>query len=156
MREETYIKLMNIFNESTEGLTTVEIARKIGLSRSVTSLYLNQLLQEGKIYQTGNKPVYWQQNIVYEGKDIFSQFIGSQGSMQQEIEKCKAAILYPPLGLPVLLHGNSGVGKSFLARLIFEYLKEQQVTSVKNFFVLNCADYANNPELLSSMLFGHR
>jgi transcriptional regulator with AAA-type ATPase domain/transcriptional regulatory protein LevR len=76
--------------------------------------------------------------------------------MQQEIEKCKAAILYPPLGLPVLLHGNSGVGKSFLARLIFEYLKEQQVTSVKNFFVLNCADYANNPELLSSMLFGHR
>lgn len=156
MREETYHKLMNIFTESTEGLTTVAVAEKIGLSRSVTSLYLNQLLQDGEIIQTGNKPVYWQKAGVYEGVDVFSQFIGSQGSMQQEIEKCKAAILYPPLGLPVLLHGNSGVGKSFLARLIYDYLKERQVASAKNFFVLNCADYANNPELLSSMLFGHR
>ncbi|MCD5001945.1 sigma 54-interacting transcriptional regulator [Enterococcus saccharolyticus] len=156
MKEETYKKIMAILTQTTDGLTTLEISEKLGLSRSVTSLYLNQLFQNGQIYQTGNKPVYWLKNDNNQAEEIFSRFIGSNGSMKQEIEKCKAAILYPPLGLPVLLHGNSGVGKSFLARLIFDYLKERRETSTKYFYTLNCADYANNPELLSSMLFGHR
>ncbi|WP_395522997.1 sigma 54-interacting transcriptional regulator, partial [Enterococcus lactis] len=34
-------------------------------------------------------------------------------------------------------------------------LKEKKCKGTKNFFVFNCADYANNPELLSSILFGH-
>lgn len=64
-------------------------------------------------------------------------------------------MLYPPLGMPLLIHGASGVGKSFLAKLIYEYLKNEQIIGLEKFYTFNCADYANNPELLSSILFGH-
>ena len=60
-----------------------------------------------------------------------------------------------PLGMPLLIHGASGVGKSFLAKLIYEYLKNEQIIGLEKFYTFNCADYANNPELLSSILFGH-
>ncbi|MCT7830955.1 MAG: sigma-54 factor interaction domain-containing protein, partial [Lactobacillus iners] len=47
-------------------------------------------------------------------------------------------------------------GKSFLAKKIYEYAKEIKIIrSNSPYFVLNCADYANNPELVSSMLFGY-
>lgn len=72
------------------------------------------------------------------------------------IEQCKAAISYPPTGLPILIHGNSGVGKTFLAHLTFEYLHQQHANCAAKLVVFNCADYANNPELLSSALFGYR
>lgn len=64
-------------------------------------------------------------------------------------------MLYPPLGMPLLIHGPSVVGKRFLAKLIYEYLKNEQIIGLEKFDTFNCADYANNPELLSSILFGH-
>ena len=68
-----------------------------------------------------------------------------------------AAVNYPPDGLPMLLTGESGVGKSFIARLIYEYALEQQtIAAGAPFVVLNCADYANNPELLSAVLLGYK
>lgn len=156
MRKETRKQLLNILAQE-KALTTQELADFISLSRSATSLYLNKLLEEGEIEKSGTKPVHWLVNKVgqTEGEDVFTQYIGSDGSAKKAIEKCKAAVLYPPLGLPLLLHGASGVGKSFLAQLIFEYLQEKKCTGAQKFFVFNCADYANNPELLSSILFGH-
>lgn len=59
MRQETYYKLMEILNMYPKPLTTIEIAEAIHLSRSVTSLYLNELLERGDVIQTGTKPVYW-------------------------------------------------------------------------------------------------
>lgn len=156
MRQETREQLLDILTQK-ETLTTQEIANSISLSRSATSLYLNELLDQNEIQKTGTKPVYWSINRVdyNDGEDIFLQYIGSEGSAKKAIEKCKAAVLYPPLGLPLLLHGASGVGKSFLAHLIFDYLREKKYNGAQKFFVFNCADYANNPELLSSILFGH-
>lgn len=76
--------------------------------------------------------------------------------MEQVIEKCKAAVNYPVNGLTMIICGASGVGKSYLASLIHQYAVESGAVE-KNapFVVLNCADYANNSELLSSVLFGH-
>lgn len=155
MREDTKKRLFEILSQE-RAMTTQEIANLISLSRSVTSLYLNELLERGEVIKSGKKPVYWslikkntQQN------DVFNRYIGSEGSAKKAIENCKAAVLYPPLGLPLLLYGPSGVGKSFLAKLIFEYLKKNKVEGAQKFIVFNCADYANNPELLSSILFGH-
>ena len=87
---------------------------------------------------------------------VFSKFIGYNGSMEQVIEKCKAAVNYPVNGLTMIICGASGVGKSYLASLIHQYAVESGAVE-KNapFVVLNCADYANNSELLSSVLFGH-
>lgn len=156
MRQETREQLLNLLTEK-KALTTQEIADSILLSRSATSLYLNELLDQKEIQKNGTKPVYWSLKNVGDNEDVdvFSQYIGSNGSAKKAIEKCKAAVLYPPLGLPLLLHGASGVGKSFLAQLIFDYLHEKKCNGAQNFFVFNCADYANNPELLSSILFGH-
>ncbi|MDT2758204.1 sigma 54-interacting transcriptional regulator [Enterococcus xiangfangensis] len=156
MRQETREQLLDLLAQK-KASTTQEIADAISLSRSATSLYLNELLDGNEIQKSGTKPVYW--SIVTpdynEAGDVFLQYIGSEGSAKKAIEKCKAAVLYPPLGLPLLLHGASGVGKSFLAQLIFDYLHEKKYNGAQNFFVFNCADYANNPELLSSILFGH-
>lgn len=156
MRLETYQHLVDILETSNTPMSTQEIATKIQLSRSVTSLYLNKLLEKGEVQQTGKKPVYWQlTRATTPTTDVFRQYIGSQGSAKKAIEQCKAAMLYPPLGMPLLIHGASGVGKSFLAKLIYEYLKNEQIIGLEKFYTFNCADYANNPELLSSILFGH-
>lgn len=156
MRKQTREQLLNLLAQG-DALTTQEIADTISLSRSATSLYLNELLDQNVVQQSGTKPVYWSilRRDHREGEDVFAQYIGSNGSAKEAIEKCKAAVLYPPLGLPLLIHGASGVGKSFLAHLIFDYLQEKKCNGAQRFYVFNCADYANNPELLSSILFGH-
>lgn len=158
MKQETHDLILEKLNNEINGVTTVEFAEFLGLSRSATSLYLNKLLEDREISQIGSRPVYWkavQNKSVLNTADVFQQFIGFNGSVKEVIEKCKAAVLYPPVGLPLLLCGPSGVGKSFLAKLIFDYLKETKKNEAKKFIIFNCADYANNPELLSSMLFGH-
>ena len=88
---------------------------------------------------------------------VFSSMVGYAGSQKQTVEMCMAAVNYPPDGLPMLLTGESGVGKSFIARLIHAYALSQGVIKANApFVVLNCADYANNPELLSATLLGYK
>lgn len=66
---------------------------------------------------------------------------------------CKSAASYPPNGLPILLIGNTGVGKSFIAQLIYEYAKSiNAIDENAPYVIFNCAEYANNPELLSANL----
>ncbi|EOH94435.1 sigma 54-interacting transcriptional regulator [Enterococcus pallens] len=138
-----------------EQITTSEVAESTHLSRNVVTTYLSQLLDEGLVEKTGTRPVYWRP--ISEKKDAFSSFIGAKGSLKAEIDECKAAVTYPPKGFPILITGESGVGKSYLASLIHQFaLEEKVITSSANFVTLNCADYANNPELLSSVLFGYR
>ncbi|MGM0123667.1 hypothetical protein IGI37_001040 [Enterococcus sp. AZ194] len=104
--------------------------------------------------QKGNKTL--QAQAVMTSKDIFSRIIGSAGSMRNSIEQAKAAVLYPPKGLNCLITGPTGSGKTYFAHAIFQYAKLNQViSSDKELIVFNCADYANNPELLMSHLFGY-
>lgn len=42
---------------------------------------------------------------------VFSSMVGYAGSQRQTVEMCMAAVNYPPDGLPMLLTGESGVGK---------------------------------------------
>lgn len=158
MKESTKRHLIQGIEEVKEGITTTELAKKIGLSRSVTSLYLNELAKDNEVIKSQTYPIVWQiaNRDETSSQDVFEQFIGSQGSAKSMIKTCKAAMSYPPKGLPILIHGNSGVGKTYLAHLIFDYLNQQQANCSDNIVVFNCADYANNPELLSSTLFGHK
>ncbi|MBS4534488.1 sigma 54-interacting transcriptional regulator [Clostridium sp. D2Q-14] len=89
-------------------------------------------------------------------KDIFSNIIGINGSMKNAGEQAKAAILYPPKGLNCLITGPTGSGKTYFAHAMFQFAKANQVIGKeKELIVFNCADYANNPELLMSHLFGY-
>ena len=161
-QEKVYKLLEDLHKDGKVKVTTSELADRLSISRQVASHYLNRLNEEGKIVKIKTKPVYWKINIEDKRENIkvtnvFENFIGYNGSQRKMIESCIAAVKYPPNGLSILLTGKSGVGKSFLANLIYRYSKEEGIISDNApFVILNCADYANNPELLSSILFGHK
>jgi Sigma-54 interaction domain./Sigma-54, DNA binding domain. len=86
----------------------------------------------------------------------FKEIIGYDGSLKTQISQAKAAILYPPHGLHTLILGPSGVGKSQLAEAMYEFaLESGRLKAGSPFVVFNCADYADNPQLLMSQLFGY-
>lgn len=135
-------------------LTTSQIAQIANLSRNATSGYLSQLHQKKLVVKTGTRPVYWQ----YQEKErLFSEIIGYDGSLKPSLEAIMQAIVYPPNGLPIIITGPSGSGKSMLAKKIYQKAIElRQISSSSSFVTLNTADYANNMELLSSVLFGYK
>ncbi|MGO5023061.1 sigma 54-interacting transcriptional regulator [Lawsonibacter sp. LCP25S3_G6] len=89
----------------------------------------------------------------------FQSIIGVEGSIKAQIQLAKAAVSYPPNGLHTLIIGESGVGKSMLAEEMWRYAVETGAfgNSSKEppFVLFSCADYADNPQLLLSQLFGH-
>ncbi|WP_225744629.1 sigma-54-dependent transcriptional regulator [Marinilactibacillus sp. Marseille-P9653] len=89
-------------------------------------------------------------------EDIFETTIGANGSMKNAVEQAKAAVLYPPKGLNTLITGPTGSGKTFFAHAMFRFAQANgMVDASKELIVFNCADYAHNPELLMSHLFGY-
>lgn len=86
--------------------------------------------------------------------DPFNKLIGSNHSLAGIVKLGKSSILYPN-GLHTILLGESGVGKSLFAEVMYEYGVQNNVFSKNSSFVVfNCADYANNPNLLVAQLFG--
>lgn len=181
-KERVYEALKEFCGDNRK-VTAAELADRLSLSRQVVSHYLTRLLEDGLAVKTSTRPVYWfpvtQEELEFFGEDnwneggeetesrkkhvlsqlspVFSSMVGYGGSQRQTVEMCMAAVNYPPDGLPMLLTGESGVGKSFIARLIYEYALERgTVGPDAPFVVLNCADYANNPELLSAALLGYK
>ncbi|ECL0535849.1 sigma-54-dependent transcriptional regulator, partial [Listeria monocytogenes] len=71
------------------------------------------------------------------------------------IQQAKAAILYPPNGLHSLILGRTGTGKSLFAECMYQFAKESETIPADAPFVsFNCADYAQNPQLLFGHIFG--
>jgi len=91
-------------------------------------------------------------------QDSFSNMIGWDKSMRVKVEQAKAAILYPPNGLHTLIQGATGVGKSELAECMYKFAQQAKKLDPKEFpfIVFDCADYAENPQLLLAQLFGYR
>lgn len=115
---------------------------------SVTRYLVNNILNEINTVKKSTQ-VLKQQN------DSFESIIGHDGSLATSIKLAKAAVLYPPKGLNTLIIGESGVGKNLLAKTMFEFGKSNKIFAQNSEFVsFNCADYADNPQLLLSVLFG--
>lgn len=86
--------------------------------------------------------------------DPFHELVGYNNSLANIIKIAKSSILYPN-GLHTLLLGESGVGKSYFAELMYKFgLQHKIFDSSSSFVIFNCADYANNSNLLVSQLFG--
>ena len=84
------------------------------------------------------------------------KFLKRDPSLFHQIEQGKAAILYPGDGMHMLLLGETGVGKSLFADLLHKYgIQSGKLAEASPFIQFNCADYAHNPQLLMSQLFGH-
>lgn len=162
--------------------TAKYLAAYFKVKRNTVSHYLNQLNEAGILVKINSRPVYYFHKMAFEqqffalsktyyasteeiraeqpifsrSKDLFSLVIGHEASLKESIEQIKTALFYPDGGLPVLLTGESGTGKSFLVNIVYQYCLEHDLLPENAPFVtLNCAQYADNPELLTSNLFGY-
>lgn len=150
--------------------TTEEISNAIGASRANVSTDLNRLFKEQRVEKIPGWPVrYRASNALIspmpatgrnpdklaDAEHVFDHYVGHSGSMSMEIEKAKAAVLYPLNGLPLLIGGRTGVGKTTFARLLYEYARRAgRIASGAKFVPFNCADYSTNPQLITAQLFG--
>ena len=166
-------------------LTTEAISSAIGIQRNTTSQYLNELIKEDLAIKVKTRPAYYFDKAVFAEKffptsksvynrfenlkkeaeflannkkdPVFDALIGADSSLRTAIDQIKAAVRYPGVGLPMLFHGETGVGKSMLAKTTYEFCVEQQLLPANApFLELNCAQYYHNQELLSSILFGYK
>ncbi|QQM62631.1 sigma 54-interacting transcriptional regulator (plasmid) [Lactiplantibacillus plantarum] len=158
-----------------------DLAKVTHKDRSFISRYLNRQVEKHILCKINTRPVlFLDANLLHKetkgaatavyiyttftelltalrkNSDDFLDIIGHQGSMKNPIEQAKTSLAYPGSGLPMLIFGESGVGKSFFAQKIYDYAKHNQLITASSALVtINCAQYANNPELLSSVLFGY-
>lgn len=87
----------------------------------------------------------------------FVKLIGYKNSLKTPVKQAIASIMYPPNGLHTLLIGETGVGKTTFANEMYEFGKKNgHLSKDAPYVVFNCADYAQNSQLLLSHLFGHR
>ncbi|XBG79020.1 sigma 54-interacting transcriptional regulator [Enterococcus cecorum] len=172
--------LTNVEDIYQNSITADYLAKRFSAKRNTISHYLNQLVKENLVIKINTRPVLFfeasklrnyantellleyasldeLQAALHSKKNVFDEIIGSKQSLYGQIRQLKAAARYPGLGLPVLLTGPTGVGKSFLAQKYYEYcVSKGYVSCDKRFIQFNCAEYADNPELLSSILFGYK
>lgn len=165
--------LKSSYRENGKGITANRLSEKTGIARNNISTYLNQLFNQGMVTKIKGRPVYYipaNVNIDKEEsfdapkeikietkikKDSFETLIGRTQSLRPIIEKCKVAMLYPTNGLHTIIYGETGVGKSMIARYMYDYSIDSGIRGEKAPFVtFNCADYANNPQLLMGHIFG--
>lgn len=144
-----------------QGLTALSIATKLGYARANVSTDLNQLVQEGKARKIRGKPVLYFAGTDKKTPEIeeqgFGAFLANNRSLRRVFSQAKAAILYPPRGMDMLILGEAGVGKSMFAEMLYRYAKKAGVLAANApFIVFNCADYSNNPQLLLAHVFGSR
>ncbi|MBO0421231.1 MAG: sigma 54-interacting transcriptional regulator [Vagococcus fluvialis] len=186
MTKTTYLLFLEDYFKEIEELTesscffgtTSFISEKTNKKTNIVNHHLNTLFKEGQLIKINTKPVYYlpkQQLIAYlkrnlskdiyesfeelllEQSDVFKQLIGSKNSLSHVIKQGKIALSYPPKGMPFLLTGPTGSGKTFLVKQFYEYAKAEGIISREAPLVtFNCAEYADNPELLSAKLFGYK
>ena len=163
-----------------ERLTTRNIAAQLNLSRTLASQYLNELCKENACVKISSRPVYYLARQELETKyqvtlideeyfnvaDLvqalsrkpyqaqnFEKVVGADGSLAGCIAQLKSAMQYPS-GLAVLLEGERGSGRRFLAQSAFEFLTDQHLNSAAARFVRWSVSAEMTPERQLAELFG--
>ncbi len=167
-----------------EGFSASGISRKKNISRSLVSQYLNELVKDGELVKINSRPVYFlhretleiqydvriQGRVYYSVDELmqellqaryqmldFGNAIGCMASLGYCVEQCKAAVSYPLVGLPILLTGEHGTGKSWFAKLTYEYAQNNSLIDANRaFYEIDCSEYSENPDKLRITLFGER
>ena len=156
-----------LYEEKKQGITAEEIAYRLQSDRSNISRDLNRLHKEQRCYKEKTRPVRFfpcthkrvpKTGVPKETPKMvdMDKFLKRNPSLFHQIEQGKAAILYPGDGMHMLLLGETGVGRSLFADLLHKYgIQSGKLAEASPFIQFNCADYAHNPQLLMSQLFGH-
>ena len=177
VKEQLLEIIKNEQQDEDHYLTTNQLAEKLDIKRNTVSHYLNQLVKENKLIKINTRPAIFidkeaaekkakseleneydsiqSLHSEYQHQDVFASVIGNDKSLYSQIKKLKAAASYPG-SLPVLINGQTGTGKSYIVRKYFDYcVAEGYIPADGKFVSFNCAEYADNPELLTSTLFGY-
>lgn len=150
-----YNELASLTEE--QGISAQELAERLNFDRANVSSDLNKLWKDKKVKKSEGRPVLFTtiDNVIKKSKSTLDQLMQESPSLISAIEQGKAAILYPPYGLHCLILGETGVGKSTFAGFLHQYgLESHKMKMDAPFITFNCADYANNPQLLLGQLFG--
>lgn len=150
-REEEVIKcLIQLEKDKKRGITAVELSSYMGLDRTNISRYLNKLYKEKRINKKDGRPVIYSsiQNLKEEinsiqneseprvkNQDSLELLVGAEQSLKLPIQQAKAAILYPPRGLHTIILGETGVGKSLFAEVMYHFAKESNMIDADAPFV---------------------
>lgn len=141
-------------------VSTIELAESLNLNRANVSSDLNKLWKAELVRKTDTRPVLYlpfenEQILTGEKKTYLDKFVKDNRSLSTAVEQAKAALLYPPKGMHSLILGKTGVGKTMFAGMMHMYAIEmKKIEEDAPFITFNCADYSNNPQLLTSQLFG--
>ncbi|MDY4796068.1 MAG: sigma 54-interacting transcriptional regulator [Floccifex porci] len=171
----------NTKNEQYENNHALYLGKVLGFSRNWISSHLNDLYNNGSFIKINSRPVLFLDKEVLEERykkpipknlynsledlnhsmknkeEDFQTLIGYDGSLRSVVETCKASLSYPPNGLPTLLYGPTGTGKSLIVKKMYEYGIHHHIFKSDSQYVhVNCSEYANNPELLTAYLFGYK
>ncbi len=180
-------KLLALIKEHTLAGTyqmnnAMDLGKQLGLSRNWISQHLNEFYSDGTFIKINTRPVIFLDRetlmelysidhcpamltsleelkvlIHTNDRHDFQKLIGQEGSLREIVDKCKASLMYPPFGLPTLLYGPTGTGKSTIVDVMYEYGINQGVLDKEaNYIHVNCSEYANNPELITANLFGYK
>lgn len=161
--DEIYESLEKLQGEYNRGISALELSEYMNLDRANISRYLNILYKENRVDKTGGRPVVYSISAkkekkiekIKKEKNSFNSMIGADLSLQVQVKQAKAAMLYPPHGLHTLILGETGVGKSMFAKLMYRFGIDNGTLKENAPFVrFNCADYADNPQLVISQIFG--
>ncbi|EUJ30329.1 LevR transcriptional regulator [Listeria floridensis FSL S10-1187] len=185
IKENSSPETLNDFIMEGKGFTASEIAEELDILRNNVSMELNELNRRGMIVKISSRPVlYYDRDCLEKAierplsedelcftstdtlleifpaktnqKSPFEDLIGASESLKTPVEQAKAAMLYPPNGLHTLILGQTGVGKTLFANLMYRFSRyTDRLKEDAPFIVFNCADYYNNPQLLMSHIFGH-
>ena len=168
-------ELLNILAENTNiterKMTEILVERGFDISRSAVSKMLKSDEIKNRIYEMNSKSDKVAEtnnskkeinvenvlkiNNTTEKENDFEMLIGYNGSLKEKVNLAKSAIVYPPNGLHTMIYGETGVGKSELANCMYKYAVRTGIKEKESpFIVFNCADYAENPNMLMSQLFG--
>ena len=142
----------------TPGVDTNTVAEALGIWPNEIAADLNTLVEQGVLKREGSRPILYsiaeapvRKN---EASSAFLKIIGQNGSLRLQTQLAKAAASYPPYGMHTLIIGETGVGKTLMAEEMWRYISLSRGSEVP-FVVFNCAEYADNPQLLLSQLFGY-
>ena len=133
---------------------TLSISKTLNISRTLASQYLNRMVKSGEFLKIISRPVYYLRkktiedyfrmelntDTFYSLEELtelfdkklleqrgFVEAVGYDTTLRYLIAQCQAAVKYPPSGVPVLLCGEPGVGKTYFAQLIYEYARSESV-----------------------------
>ena len=140
---------------SERKITELLIEQGYNISRGAVSKFIKEEnLKTAKIESGNDEKV---EQLIKENieEDGFEDLIGIKGSLKEKVNLAKSAIKYPPNGLHTMIYGETGVGKSELASCMHKYAIKNNIREENcPFIIFNCADYAENPNLLNAQLFG--